>query len=211
MNVAPGMTETSAVPWRARPRVEPREDVRRPRRGGRRPWWSTRRRARVRCSREHADRRPSTTQPHTWLKQTGVVALGVVVAAVMVVLGIWQLDVYERQGSEAADRRAAEAPVSLPSVAPRAGPCRTGSAGGSPSPAPYDPSLQVLVPTDGGYRVLTGLEQADGSIVAVVRGVEPDAEQPVPPSGEVTRTGCCCRRRRRRRRPPCSPRARCRP
>jgi len=132
---------------------------------------------------------PSTAQPHTWLKQTGVVALGVVVAAAMVVLGIWQLDVYERQGSEAADRRAAEAPVSLPAVAPPGGTVQDGFGRRVTFTGTYDPSLQVLVPTDGGYRVLTGLRQADGSTVAVVRGLEPDPEQPVPPSGEVTRSG----------------------
>ena len=48
-------------------------------------------------------------RPHIWLKQTGVVALGVFLAAAMVVLGIWQLDVYQRQGNEAAARRAAAA------------------------------------------------------------------------------------------------------
>jgi surfeit locus 1 family protein len=53
----------------------------------------------------------------------------------------------------------------------------------------YDPALQLLVPTGGGYRVLTGLKQADGSVVAVVRGLETTADQPAPPVGEVSRTG----------------------
>ena len=36
----------------------------------------------------------------------------------------------------------------------------------------YDPALQLLVPMeDGQFRVLTGLRQADGSVLAVVRGV----------------------------------------
>ncbi|SEP84831.1 SURF1 family protein [Microlunatus flavus] len=126
---------------------------------------------------------------HTWLKQTGVVALGVVLAAAMVVLGLWQLDVYERQGTEAAARKAAEAPLPLTTVAPAGGTVGDGFGRRVTFTGTYDPGLQLLVPTDGGYRVVTGLKQADGSVVAVVRGQEAEPQQPVPPAGEVTRTG----------------------
>ena len=50
----------------------------------------------------------------------------------------------------------------------------------------YDPALQLLVPMeDGQFRVLTGLRQADGSVLAVVRGVVTDPSAPAPPSGLV--------------------------
>ena len=132
---------------------------------------------------------PPLAPARTWLKQTGVVALGVVLAAAMVVLGLWQLDVYERQGTEAAARRAAAAPVPMAEVAPPGGTVGDGYGRRVTFSGTYDPRLQVLVPTDGGYRVLTGLTQADGSVVAVVRGSEPTAASPAPPTGPVTRTG----------------------
>jgi surfeit locus 1 family protein len=126
---------------------------------------------------------------HIWLKQSGIVALGVVLAAAMVVLGVWQLDVYQRQGSEAAARRAAAAPVPLATVAPPGGTVGDGYGRRVTFSGTYDPALQLLVPTDGGFRVLTGLRQADGSVVAVVRGLETTPAQVPPPSGPVTRTG----------------------
>jgi surfeit locus 1 family protein len=132
---------------------------------------------------------PALGPPHTWLKQTGVVALGVVLAAAMVVLGIWQLDVYQRQGSDAAAQRAAAPPVALTQVAPAGGTVGDGYGRRVTFSGTYDPGLQLLVPTDGGYRVLTGLRQADGSVVAVVRGFETTPDQPAPPSDPVTRTG----------------------
>lgn len=132
---------------------------------------------------------PGLASTHTWLKQAGLVALGVLIAAGMVVLGLWQLDVYERQGTEVAAARASAAPVALTTVAPAGGTVQDGFGRRVTFTGTYDPRLQVLVPTDGGYRVLTGLEQADGSVVAVVRGTEATPVAPVPPSGEVTRTG----------------------
>ena len=132
---------------------------------------------------------PALAAPHTWLKQSGVVALGVVLAAAMVVLGIWQLDVYQRQGTETAARRAAAAPVALDAVAPPGGTVVDGYGRQVRFSGTYDPRLQLLVPTDGGYRVLTGLKQADGSVVAVVRGSVATPELPAPPVGPVSRTG----------------------
>jgi surfeit locus 1 family protein len=132
---------------------------------------------------------PALASSHTWLKQTGLVALGVLIAAGMVVLGLWQLDVYERQGTEAATARADAPPVALTAVAPPGGTVQDGFGRRVTFTGTYDADLEVLVPTDGGYRVLTGLRQADGSVVAVVRGLEPTPEVPAPPPGEVTRTG----------------------
>ena len=54
----------------------------------------------------------------------------------------------------------------------------------------YDPALQLLVPLEGGqFRVLTGLRQADGSVVAVVRGIDSGPSAPAPPSGPVQQVG----------------------
>lgn len=132
---------------------------------------------------------PVPPPSHIWLKQTGVVALGVVLAAAMVVLGIWQLNVYQRQGNDAAARRAAAAPVALTTVAPAGQTVGDGYGRRVTFSGTYDPRLQLLVPTDGGYRVLTGLRQGDGSVVAVVRGFETRPDAPVPPTGPVTRAG----------------------
>ena len=132
---------------------------------------------------------PAVATGHTWLKQTGLVALGVVLAGAMVVLGLWQLDVYERQGAEASASRAAAAPVPLTEVAPATGTVQDGFGRRVTFSGTYDPGLQLLVPTDGAYRVLTGLRQADGSVVAVVRGLEDRPELPTPPTGPITGTG----------------------
>jgi cytochrome oxidase assembly protein ShyY1 len=54
----------------------------------------------------------------------------------------------------------------------------------------YDPALQLLVPMEGGqFRVLTGLRQGDGSVLAVVRGVVFEPNAPAPPSGPVQQVG----------------------
>jgi cytochrome oxidase assembly protein ShyY1 len=128
----------------------------------------------------------------TRLKQALVIALGVGLAAVMVMLGSWQLEVYQRQGAAAAAQRAAAPPVPLSSVArPRAsaieGYGRSIAVEGS-----YEQGLQLLVPAEdasGQFRVLTGLRQADGSLVAVVRGVVSTPNAPSPPTGSVHQVG----------------------
>ena len=115
-----------------------------------------------------------------------------VLAAGMVGLGFWQLNVYHRQGDAAAARRAEAPPIPLSSVA-RPGTSATDGFGRSVSfEGSYDPALQLLVPAEDGtrqFRVLTGLRQADGSVVAVVRGVVPDPTAPPPPSGQVQQVG----------------------
>lgn len=125
----------------------------------------------------------------TWLKQSGVLTLGVLLAAAMVVLGVWQLDVYRAQGQASAQRRAAEPPVALTAVAPPGVVVRDGYGRTVTVSGRYDPRLQLLVPTDGRYRVLTGLRQDDGSVVAVVRGTVSTPSAGPPPIEPVSRTG----------------------
>ncbi len=137
--------------------------------------------------------RPSTDSGRLVpLRRAGVIVLGVLLAAAMGVLGYWQAQVYQSQGLEAAAQRAAEPARPLTEVAPVGtavvdGYGRTVTMTGS-----YRSDLQLLVrPDDGQVRVLTGFEQADGSLVAVVRGVLPaGADTPPPaPTGTVTQAG----------------------
>lgn len=127
----------------------------------------------------------------TFVRQALAVLAGLVLAAGMVVLGIWQYDVYQAEGARAAAERAAGAPLLLHDVA-RAGTAVTDGFGRSVSvTGRYDPDLQqglAVGGQPGRFRVLTGLRQADGSVVAVVRGVSGPA-LPLPPAGLVTQVG----------------------
>lgn len=130
----------------------------------------------------------------TLAKQIGIIVLGCVVAAAMAVLGIWQLRVYEEQGAEASAARAARPPVELGTVAAPASRVSDGYGLTVRFSGVYDPQLQLLVPLPGSttqQRVVTGLRQADGSTVAVVRGLVPaDATTaPAPPAAQVSQTG----------------------
>jgi surfeit locus 1 family protein len=136
-----------------------------------------------------------------------VVLLGLGLAAGMVTAGVWQLRVYQRQGAEAAARRAAEPPVPLTEAAPVGVPVRDGYGRTVTFRGTYEAAHQVLVPvadrTDA-YRVVTLLRQDDGSAVAVVRGIvtesrasrggrppltPSDATAPLPPEGLQTQSG----------------------
>jgi surfeit locus 1 family protein len=128
----------------------------------------------------------------TRLKQALVIALGIGLATVMVVLGFWQLEVYHRQGSAAAARQASAPPVPLSAVARAGAPANEGYGRPVAFEGNYDPALQLLVPGDDGtgqFRVLSGLRQADGSVVAVVRGVVSEPTAPPPPAGPVQQVG----------------------
>lgn len=138
----------------------------------------------------------------TRLQQVMIVAVGVLLAAAMVLLGIWQLDVYHQQGAAASARRAAAPPVALTEAAPAGAAITDGFGRSVTFTGTYDPSLQLLVAnSDGrpGLRVLTGLRQADGSVVPVVRGLLPDPvasapsstppAAPAPPTEPVSQTG----------------------
>src|SRR5215210_1948081 len=121
-----------------------------------------------------------------------VVVRGIVLAAGMVTAGIWQLRVYERQGLEAAARRAAEPPVPLTQAAPVGAPVRDGYGRTVTFQGSYEAAHQVLVAvtdrTDA-YRVLTLLRQDDGSAVAVVRGVTAESQSAPPPAGPQASSG----------------------
>lgn len=128
------------------------------------------------------------------LMQIAIVALGCVLAAAMGVLGVWQLRVYEDQGTEASAARASQPPVPLASVAPPATRVTEGYGLAVEFRGTYDPELQVLVPlaeSSTQLRVVTGLRQPDGSTVAVVRGLVPAATTtvPAPLTGEVRQVG----------------------
>lgn len=126
------------------------------------------------------------------LQRVGVIVLGLAVAMAMGVLGVWQARVYQSQGLEAAERRAAEPARPLPEVAPVGaavvdGYGRTVTMSGS-----YRSDLQLLVRSgDGDVRVLTAFEQGDGSLVPVVRGVvsRETTEPPPVPSGTLGQSG----------------------
>jgi surfeit locus 1 family protein len=125
--------------------------------------------------------------------QALVIALGIVVAAAMVVMGFWQLEVYRNQGQAAAERRAAAPPLPIGSVARAGAPVKDGYGRSVTLEGSYDPALQLLVPVEDKtdqFRVLSGLRQSDGSLVAVVRGVVFEtATAPPPPSGPVHQVG----------------------
>jgi surfeit locus 1 family protein len=127
------------------------------------------------------------------VKQGLVIALGIAVAAAMVVMGYWQLGVYHNQGRAAAERRASAPPVSLSSVARARAAVMDGYGRSVTFEGTYDPALQLLVPVEDStdqFRVLSGLRQADGSLVAVVRGVVFEtANAPPPPRGLVHQVG----------------------
>jgi cytochrome oxidase assembly protein ShyY1 len=128
----------------------------------------------------------------TKLSQALVIALGIVLAGVLVALGFWQLDVYHGQGAAAAAERAAAPPIPLNSVARPGGSAFDGYGRSVEFDGRYDPDLQLLVPAEnrtGQFRVLSGLRQADGSLVAVVRGVASSPTAPPPPSGPVHQVG----------------------
>ena len=58
---------------------------------------------------------PNSAAAMTLLKQIGIVTLGCVLAGGMALLGIWQLQVYARQGADASATRAGQPPVPLAS------------------------------------------------------------------------------------------------
>jgi cytochrome oxidase assembly protein ShyY1 len=128
----------------------------------------------------------------TRFSQALIIALGIGLAGVLVALGFWQLEVYHRQGAAAAAQRAAAPPIPLNSVARPGGSAFDGYGRSVVFDGTYDPDLQLLVPAENGtsqFRVLSGLRQADGSLVAVVRGVASSPTAPPPPSGRVHQVG----------------------
>lgn len=135
----------------------------------------------------------------TLLKQLGIIVLGCAIGAGMAMMGIWQLDVYHRQGAEASAARAAAAPVPLTSVAAPGTRVTEGYGRAVEFTGSYDPTLQVLVPLEGSstqFRVVTALRLAGGGTLAVVRGLVPadggstgGGEAPTTTTNEITQTG----------------------
>jgi surfeit locus 1 family protein len=125
------------------------------------------------------------------LRQVLIIALGLLAATVMAWLGIWQLDVYRAQGAAVAAKRAAEPPVALASAAPAGATVRDGYGRSVEFDGVYLPEHQLLLPAEDRpnvYRVVTPLRQADGSVVAVVRGLG-SLEAGDPPAGQVSQMG----------------------
>lgn len=128
----------------------------------------------------------------TRLKQAGIVTLGAILAAAMIVLGIWQLDVYKSQGQDSAQARADAPGVALTEVAPAGSAVIDGYGRTVRLTGVYDPDLQLLIPVaeaPGTFRILTGLEQGDGSVVPVVRGTVGSPTAPPAPTGTIEQQG----------------------
>ena len=134
----------------------------------------------------------------TRLRQVLIIALGLLAATVMTWLGLWQLNVYRAQGEAVAARRAAEPPVALTSVAPAGAVVRDGYGRSVQFDGVYLGQHQMLLPAEDRpnvYRVVTPLRQADGSVIAVVRGLDSavrgldSAEAGEPPAGRVSQMG----------------------
>lgn len=121
------------------------------------------------------------------VKAVLVVLLGLVVAAGMGLAGVWQLQVYQRQGAQAAAARAAAPPVTLTTVAPANAPVGDGYGRTVTVAGSYEPAHQLRVPVAEGtdqLRVVSLLRTDDGRALAVVRGVVGgSSEIPPPPSG----------------------------
>ncbi len=126
----------------------------------------------------------------TRLKQVLIVLVGAVGALVMVFLGLWQMQVFVDKGNKTVADRAAQAAVPLEdhlaseaSLADIYGKQVTVT-------GHYLADRQVLIPTDGGYRVLAAFEVRDGRTLPVVRGVAADGGAITPPpAGQRTETG----------------------
>lgn len=117
--------------------------------------------------------------------------MGLIVTAVMLALGLWQMDRFREQGRDALIERMQQPAVAMSDVVqlgqvPQDAYGRPVSVRGH-----YLADHQFLVPVQnrpGTFRILTGLQREDGSVVPIVRGVS-GAQPPVVPQGEVEQTG----------------------
>lgn len=127
---------------------------------------------------------------NTHAKQVLLIAVGGVLATVMVFLGLWQMQVFVEKGNRTVQARAEQAPVPLLEHVSSDG--AVGDVYGRQVTVTghYLPGQQLTIPSaDGGVRVLTALELADGRVLPVVRGVAPGGTIPAPPAGLVSQTG----------------------
>jgi cytochrome oxidase assembly protein ShyY1 len=128
------------------------------------------------------------------VKAALVVLLGLGLAAGMVLAGVWQFRVYQRQGAEAAAARAAESPVSLPSVARAGAPVGDGYGRTVTFRGAYEGEHEVLVPAaerPDTFQVVTLFRLDNGDAIAVVRGlvVGGSATAPPAPRGPLDQAG----------------------
>lgn len=126
------------------------------------------------------------------MKAALVVLLGLLLGAGMTLAGVWQFEVYQRQGAEAAAARAAEAPVPLSSVAPAGAPVGDGYGRTVTMRGAYEAEHQVAIPaadrTDT-FRMVTLLRLDNGDAVAVVRGVVTETSAAAVPPGVLDQSG----------------------
>ncbi|HHU37856.1 MAG TPA: SURF1 family protein [Propionibacterium sp.] len=121
----------------------------------------------------------------TRLKQFVILTVGVVGALVMVFLGLWQMQVFVDKGNKTVEDRAAQPAVAFEEYLGDDARLRDIYGKQVTIAGTYLPDHQVLVPTDGSYRVLAALEVSDGRILPVVRGLAPSEDAiPAPPPGE---------------------------
>lgn len=126
----------------------------------------------------------------TRLKQLTVLAVGLVGAFVMVLLGLWQLQVFVDKGNRGVEERARQPAVALADYLTPGG--LDGDVYGKPVTVDgrYVASQELLLPAEGGVRVLTAFELADGRVLPVVRGIAPsEATVPPAPEGPQSETG----------------------
>lgn len=133
------------------------------------------------------------TRLQTRVVQTLIMTLGLAAAVVMVFLGLWQMQVFESQGSDAALARTRQAPVPLSDLVTPGQEVTTDAYGRAVSTSgTYREDNQVLIPVaedPGTYRVLTALQRDDGTLVPVVRGVTDSPTAPPPPTGHLDQHG----------------------
>lgn len=125
----------------------------------------------------------------TRLKQLLIVAAGAVVAIVMVFLGLWQAQVFVDKGNRTVADRAEQPAVALSDHLDSPG---LGDLYGKQVivTGHYLPDQEITIPADGGVRVLTAFELADGRVLPVVRGFAADGSPMAgAPTGERTEQG----------------------
>lgn len=127
---------------------------------------------------------------NTRLKQVLIVSVGAALALVMVFLGLWQMQVFVDKGHKTVADRAAQPAVPLEDYLADDLSLRDIYGRQVTITGRYLPGQQLLVPTEGAYRVLTAFEVRDGRVLPVVRGLAPTVDDiDPPPPGQRTETG----------------------
>lgn len=126
----------------------------------------------------------------TRLKQVLIITVAAAIALGMVFLGLWQMQVFVDEGARSVEQRAAQPAEVLDDHL--ASDDELGELYGKQVvvEGTYLPDHQILVPTDGAYRVLGAIEIADGRTLPIVRGLTADPEAiAAPPTGVRSETG----------------------